>query len=279
MILTQTLSWFLAGGGVQEGHSVEQQGSSEPEKLGSEFIMHHITDHKIFDLQVFGMDISITKHVLLMWIVSALMIVMFGILFRKPKMVPHGLANFFELIIEYLDQEVMKPFLGDHSRKYAPYLLTAFFFVLFCNLLGLVPGSATATSNISVTAALALLTFAMVLTAGIKFHGLVGYFKGLIPTGLPIFVLPIMIPVEILGLFTKHFALAIRLFANMVAGHVVVFAFLMIIFTFKNWAIGGTTLLFLLFVSLLEVLIGLIQAYIFTILSAVFIGMSIHQDH
>jgi F-type H+-transporting ATPase subunit a len=88
-----------------------------------------------------------------------------------------------------------------------------------------------------------------------------------------------MIPVEILGLFTKHFALAIRLFANMVAGHVVVFAFLMIIFTFKNWAIGGTTLLFLLFVSLLEVLIGLIQAYIFTILSAVFIGMSIHQDH
>jgi len=212
----QTLSWFLSGGGVQEGHGAEQQGhgGGEDEKLGSEFIMHHITDHKLFDLQVFGIDISITKHVLLMWIVSALMIVMFGILFRKPKMVPSGLANFFEFIIEYLNQEVMKPFLGDHSRKYAPYLLTAFFFVLFCNLLGLVPGSATATGDISVTAGLALLTFAMVLMAGIKSHGLVGYFKGLIPPGLPIFVLPIMIPVGILGLFTKHFALAIRLFAN-----------------------------------------------------------------
>ncbi len=281
MILTQTLSWLLTGGGVQEGHGAEQQGQGggEDEKLGSEFIMHHITDHKLFDLQVFGIDISITKHILIMWIVSAMMILLFGILFRKPKMVPHGLANFFELIIEYLDQQVMKPFLGDHSRKYAPYLLTAFFFVLFCNLLGLVPGSATATSNISVTAALAVITFVMVIMAGIKYHGLVGYCKGLIPPGLPVFILPIIIPVEILGLFTKHFALAIRLFANMVAGHVVVFAFLMIIFTFKNWAIGGTTLLFLLFVSLLEVLIGLIQAYIFTILSAVFIGMSIHQDH
>ena len=281
MIMAQTLSWFLTGSGVQEGHGAEQQGHGgrEHEELGADFIMHHITDHKLLDLQILGMDISITKHVLLMWIVSALMILMFGILFRKPKMVPSGLANFFEFIIEYLDQEVMKPFLGDQSRKYAPYLLTAFFFVLFCNLLGLVPGSATATGDISVTAALALLTFVMVIMAGIKYHGLVGYFKGLIPPGLPVFILPIMIPVEILGLFTKHFALAIRLFANMVAGHVVVFAFLMIIFTFKNWAIAGTTLLFLLFVSLLEVLIGLIQAYIFTILSAVFIGMSIHQDH
>ncbi len=270
MTLTQTLSWFPISDGGEEEHGSE---------LGADFIMGHIMDHKLWDLHLFGMDISITKHVLLMWIASALMIAMFGLAFRKPKMIPSGLANFFEMIIEYLDQEVMKPFLGSHSRKYAPYLLTAFFFVLLCNLLGLVPGSATATGDISVTAGLALLTFAMVMMAGIKNHGLLGYFKGLIPPGLPVFILPIMIPVEILGLFTKHFALAIRLFANMVAGHVVIFAFLMIIFTFKSWAIGGTTLLFLLFVSLLEVLIGLIQAYIFTILSSVFIGMSIHQDH
>jgi F-type H+-transporting ATPase subunit a len=173
----------------------------------------------------------------------------------------------------------MKPYLGHHSHQYAPYLLTAFFFVLLCNLFGLVPLAATATGNISVTAALALLTFCMVQIAGIKNHGLVGYFKGLIPPGLPIFILPIMVPVEIISLLTKHFALAIRLFANMVAGHVVIFALLLIIFTFKYWAVGVVTLGGILFVGLLEVLIALIQAYIFTILSAVFIGLAVHQDH
>jgi F-type H+-transporting ATPase subunit a len=119
----------------------------------------------------------------------------------------------------------------------------------------------------------------MVQIAGIKNHGLVGYFKGLIPPGLPIFILPIMVPVELISLCTKHFALAIRLFANMVAGHVVIFALLLIIFTFKSYVIGAVTLGGILFVSLLEILIALIQAYIFTILSSVFIGMAVHQEH
>lgn len=259
----------FGGGGEGEGH----------EALGSEFIMHHITDHVLYELHVFGVDLSITKHVVLMWIASAILIAVFTAAFRKPKMVPTGLANFFESIIVFLQEEVMLPYLGEQSRKYAPYLLTAFFFVLLCNLLGLVPGSATATGDISVTTGLALLTFLMVQGAGIRSHGLIGYFKGLIPPGLPIFILPIMIPVEIVGLFTKHIALSIRLFANMVAGHVVIFALLMIVFTFKNWAVGGITLGGLLFVSLLEILIALIQAYIFSILSSVFIGMAVHQDH
>lgn len=270
MVFANTLLRFLTG---------DEGNHGESEELGSAFIMHHITDHTLVELHVFGLDLSITKHVLLMWIASALLIAVFGIAFRKPQMVPRRLANFFEFIIEYLEDEVMKPFLGHHSRQYAPYLLTAFFFILLCNLLGLVPGSATATGDISVTAALAILTLAMVVIAGIRHHGLIGYLKGFIPPGLPPFILPIMIPVEILGVFTKHFALAIRLFANMVAGHVVIFAFLMIIFSFRNWAVGGLTLGFLLFVSLLEVLIALIQAYIFTILSSVFIGMSVHQEH
>jgi len=257
----------------------EGGGHEESEKLGSDFIMHHITDHVLWKLQLFGYDISITKHVLLMWIASAIMVVLFTALFRKPKLVPSGLANFFEFIIVYLQDEVFTPYLGSHGRKYAPYLLTAFFFVLLCNLLGLVPGSATATGDISVTVGLALLTFSMVQIAGVKNHGLIGYCKGLIPPGLPIFILPIMIPVEVVGLFTKHVALAIRLFANMVAGHVVIFALLMIIFTFKSFAVAGITLGGLLFVALLEVLIAFIQAYIFTILSSVFIGMAVHQDH
>ncbi|MFQ5675575.1 MAG: F0F1 ATP synthase subunit A, partial [bacterium] len=213
------------------------------------------------------------------WIVSALLITTLSLLFRKPKLVPRGLANFFEFIIVYLQEDVMQPYLGSHSRKYASYLLTAFFFILLTNLLGLVPGAATATGDISVTAALALLTFCMVQIAGVRSHGLWGYLKGLIPPGLPLFILPIMIPVEVVSLFTKHFALAIRLFANMIAGHVVIFALLLIIFTFKSWLVGGLTLGGILFVSLLEILIALIQAYIFTILSAVFIGMAVHQEH
>ncbi len=262
------INWLLTGG--------EESGG---EKLGADFIMGHIVDHPLVHIEIFGFDLSITKHVLMMWIVSAILIAVFAAAFRKPKLVPRGLANFFEFIIEYLDKEVMKPYLGSHSHHYAPYLLTAFFFILISNLLGLVPGAATATGNISVTAAMALLTFAMVQIAGIKNHGLVGYFKGLIPPGLPIFILPIMVPVELISLCTKHFALAIRLFANMVAGHVVIFALLLIIFTFKSYVIGAVTLGGILFVSLLEILIALIQAYIFTILSSVFIGMAVHQEH
>lgn len=257
----------------------EEGGHEGGEKLGADFIMHHITDHVLVKLHLLGFDISITKHVLMMWIVSAILIVLFSIAFRKPKMIPSGLANFFELIIVFLEEEVMKPYLGSHSRKYAPYLLTAFFFILLCNLIGLVPGSATATGDISVTTALALLTFLMVQIAGIRNHGLFGYFKGLIPPNLPLFILPIMVPVELVSLVTKHVALSIRLFANMIAGHVVIFALLLIIFTFKSYAVGVVTVGGILFVSLLEVLIALIQAYIFTILSAVFIGMAVHQDH
>ncbi len=258
---------------------MEGSGESGHEALGADFIMHHILDHTLVPLELFGIDISITKNVLMMWIASAVLVGVFTIAFRKPKLVPSGLANLLESIVTYLEAEVIKPYLGHDSYKYTPYLLTAFFFVLLCNLLGLFPGGATATGNISVTTGLALLTFTMVQAAGIKNHGLLGYFKGLIPPGLPVFILPIMVPVEIIGLFTKHVALAIRLFANMVAGHVVIFALLMIIFTFQSWAVGGITLIGILFVSLLEILIAFIQAYIFTILSSVFISMAVHQDH
>lgn len=259
---------------LQEGVRHEK---AEP--LGSEFVMHHITDHVVVPIHLWGVDLSITKHVFFMWIVAAISILLFSAAFRKPKLVPSGLANFFEFIIEILNEEVMQPYLGKQSGIYAPYLLTAFFFVLFCNLFGLVPGGGAATGDISVTATLAILTFLMVQIAGVRNHGLIGYCKGLIPPNLPLFVLIIMIPVEIVGLMTKHVALAIRLFANMVAGHVVIFALLMIIFMFKNFAIAGITMGGLLFVSLLEVLIALIQAYIFTILSSVFIGMAVYQDH
>jgi len=169
--------------------------------------------------------------------------------------------------------------MGPEGKVYAPYLLTAFFFILVSNLLGLVPFGSTATGNISTTTALALLTLFIGQLAGIKKFGFIKHLKHFIPPDLPLFIIPIMIPVEIVSLFAKHIALAIRLFANMIAGHITILAILSLIYIFKSWFVIPFPLAMALFVALLEILIGLIQAYVFTILSAVFIGMSISEEH
>jgi len=169
--------------------------------------------------------------------------------------------------------------LGHDSLKYAPYLLTAFFFILTCNLLGLVPMGATATGNISVTAGLAVVTFFFVQFYGIQKSGFKGYIKSFVPPKLPGFVVPIIFGIEVLGMFTKHIALSVRLFANMLSGHLVIFTILGLIFLFKNFFISPLPILAIVFLSILEILIAFIQAYIFTILSAVFIGMTVNPHH
>ena len=160
-------------------------------------------------------------------------------------------------------------------------LALAFFFVLLAGLFGLVPYSSTVTGNIAVTAALAGISFIAIQFGGIRSNGFFGYFKGLIPSGMPKWLLIIIIPLEILGLFTKPFALCIRLFANMIAGHVVVLSLIGLIFIFKAFvfAVAPVSVGFVLFIYLLEILIVLIQAYIFTMLTALFIGMAVHQEH
>ncbi|MDZ7261331.1 MAG: F0F1 ATP synthase subunit A [candidate division KSB1 bacterium] len=255
---------------------VEEPGGGE----GASFIMHHIQDQVLVPLpKVLGIDLSITKHVLMMWIAAAILMIALPLILRTKRTVPRGAANFLEAIIVFLKEDVIEPNLGEEGRKYTPYLLTAFFFILTCNLLGLVPMAATATGNIAVTGGLAILTYFMVHLSGIRQHGLIGYLKGFAPKGVPFFVIPILVVVEFLGLLTKHFALAIRLFANMTAGHLVIFTLLSLIFMFKNYFIAPFPIFGILFVSLLEILIALIQAYIFTILSSAFIGMAVHQEH
>ncbi len=245
----------------------------------SEFVMHHVKDHVIVPIQIGNFDISITKHILMLWIASLILILTTAILFRGRNLVPKGAANMIEGIVVYLKTTIIDPNLGNESYRYAPYLLTAFFFILTCNLLGLVPFGATATGNISVTVTLALLTFFFVQFANLRKNGLKGYVKSFVPPGLPKLLIPLIFLVEILGMMTKHFALAIRLFANMFAGHLVIFTIMGLIFLFKNIFISPFPVLGILFVSLLEVLIAMIQAYIFTILSAVFIGMSVSSHH
>ncbi|MCF6271361.1 MAG: F0F1 ATP synthase subunit A [Melioribacteraceae bacterium] len=260
--------------------------------VGSDWIMHHILDAPYFQfepfnaiplphLSLFGFDISITKHVVFLWLVAILLIVAFKIVSNayKKSLVPHGFANFMEVLIVFVRDDIAKPTIGKGYEKFLPYLLTVFFFILFSNFIGLVPNGATITSNISVTVTLAVISFLVTQAGGIMKNGAWGYFKGLIPSGVPAWLLPIMFVVEILGLFTKPFALAIRLFANMTAGHIIIFALIGLIFFMQTYLVAPVSIAFAIFIYLLEILVATIQAYIFTMLSSLFIGMAVHQDH
>jgi F-type H+-transporting ATPase subunit a len=169
------------------------------------------------------------------------------------------------------------PNVGHHGEKYVPFLLSLFFFILFANVLGLIPYGATPTGNISVTAMLAIMSFVMVEIAGMRELG-AGYLKTIVywphdmPVPMKMGLTVILTPVEIIGKFTKPFALAIRLFANMTAGHVIVLAFIGMIFTFGSWVIAPLPFLMAVAIMLLEVLVAFIQAFIFTLLTSVFIG-------
>jgi len=266
--------------------------STEQSEGGAGWIMHHILDSNTIDFEpfftihlpqihLFGMDLSITKHIVFMWIAFALLILIFNTVAKsyKKSFLPKGLSNFMEVLVVFVKDEIAKPTIGKGYEKFLPYLLTMFFFILFCNFLGLLPYGATATSNISVTATLAVISFIVIQVGGMMQNGPFGYFKGLIPGGVPGWLIPIMFIVEILGLFTKPFALAIRLFANMTAGHIVIMALLGLIFILQTVFVAPVSVAFALFIYLLEILVSLIQAYIFTMLSALFIGMAVHQDH
>ena len=214
-----------------------------------------------------------------MWVACILLVLLFKLALRRPGPVPHGITNFFEAIVVFLRDEVILPAMGEAGKRYLPYLLTVFFFILFCNLLGLLPYSATATSNVTVTAALAMMSFCMIQYGGIREHGFIHHLQNLVPPGLPMWLLPIMIPVEIMGQFTKPFALCIRLFANMTAGHIVILSFLGLIAILKSFVIAPVAVGFALFITLLELFIAFLQAYIFTMLTSLFMGMSIHPEH
>ncbi|MCX7797904.1 MAG: F0F1 ATP synthase subunit A [Melioribacter sp.] len=256
------------------------------------WIMHHILDSKELDLtpfgvihlpelHLFGLDLSITKHVVFMWIAALILIITFIKVSKsyKKSLVPKGVTNLIEVLVLFVRDEIAKPTIGQGHEKFLPYLLTVFFFILTCNFLGLLPYAATSTSNLAVTATLAIMSFLVIQIGGILKNGFVGYFKGLLPHGIPFWLVPIMFVVELLGLFTKPFALAIRLFANMTAGHIVILALLGLIFILRTYFVVPVSISFALFIYLLEVLVAIIQAYIFTMLSSLFIGMAYHQEH
>jgi F-type H+-transporting ATPase subunit a len=266
-------------------------GGGEGEHSIGDAILHHVQNTPVIEIwpghlyiplpqiHLFGIDFSITKHLILMWVACLVLVLIFKRAFRNPSAVPSGMANVFEAIVVFLRDEVIVPAMGEDGKRYLPYLLTVFFFILTCNLLGLIPWSATATGNISVTAGLALIALFMIQLGGIRQHGLVHHAKNLVPPGIPLWLLPIMIPVELLGQLTKPFALCIRLYANMTAGHLVILSFLALIFVMKTLVIAPVAIGFALFINILEVFIAFLQAYIFTMLTSLFMGMTIHPEH
>ena len=232
----------------------------------------------------FAIDISPTRHVVMLWIAALLCVVTTLIALRahnrrtREGKAPRGFGNGLEAVVLYLRNEVIIPNVGAHGNGYVPYLLTLFFFILFANLLGLVPYGSTATGNISVTATLALVTFVVIELAGMKAQGkayinTIVFWPHDMSLGMKLFISPILTPIELIGKFTKPFALAIRLFANMTAGHVVLLALISLIFTFGSWLLVPVPILMALGISILELFVAFLQAFIFTLLSSVFIGL------
>ncbi|MBI2071292.1 MAG: F0F1 ATP synthase subunit A [Elusimicrobia bacterium] len=246
---------------------------------------HHLLDHTIARWPgVFGIEFALTKHLLMMWIVGTVLLLGLGFVARSGRRLPL-LRSLVEVLVIFVRDEVLGPALGHAGRKYLPYFLSLFFFILLCNLSGLVPWGSTATGNISVTATLAGCTFFLIHIAGIREQGLGHYLKSIVPSGLPWWLIPIMIPIELIGFCTKAFALSIRLFANMIAGHIVILAFLCLIFTFgaanpwTGFLAAPFSVMLALFVYALEIFVAFLQAYIFTFLTALFVGAAVHPEH
>lgn len=228
-------------------------------------------------------DFSITKNVASMLISAVILILVFtsvASFYKNSKgKAPKGFASAMEVIILFIRDEVVKPNVGPKYEKYLPYLLTLFFFILINNIMGLLPGSANLTGNIAVTLTLAVLTFIVV---HLNANG--NYYKHLLaPTGVPAPLLIIMIPVEIVGVFMKPFSLMVRLFANITAGHIILLSLFGLIFIFQSFVIAPVISLFALFLNFIEIMVAFIQAFIFTLLSSMYIGSAIeehsHADH
>jgi F-type H+-transporting ATPase subunit a len=264
-----------AAAATAQEHAAEGAGHGDTASI----LMHHVLDQPFW-----GMP---SKHLVFFGLAALLVIVIARLAIRSYKSgQPRGLGTAVETLVVFIRDEIAEKNIGHgDGRKFTPLLCSFFFFILVAALLGLTPFAATSTGNLAVTMALATVSFIAQQYAGISKYGVVHHFAGIVPPGLPAWLLPIMIPVEILSMFTKPFALMIRLFANMLAGHMVITTLLLLIplmaqvSAFFGVAMIPVSLGLSLFIMALEVLVAFIQAFIFTLLTAIFIGMYAHPAH
>lgn len=226
-------------------------------------------------------DFSITKNILAIWISIVLLVIIFSSVSsaykKREGKAPKGLQSFIEPIIIFVRDEIARPNIGYKYAKFMPLLLTMFFFIWINNLLGLIPifpGGANVTGNIFMTFVLSFITLLVVNLNGNKY-----YWKHILMPDVPWWLYPIMIPVEIIGVISKPFALMIRLYANISAGHIIVLSLISLIFIFKSVALAPVSVAFVLFMDVLELLVAFLQAFIFTMLTALFIGTAVDEHH
>lgn len=270
-----------------------------------EIILHHTSDSYSLDFEPFGtiawekwpdlhlggfaINLTPTKHVVFMVLAAVLVLLVMWITKRglvaqqAHRKAPTGFSGFVEQIVLWVRDDIAVAAIGKESGyKFAPFIVALFFFILFMNILGLVPWGATATGNLAVTAALALLVFIVIEVGGFLKLGPKGYLGTIFPhvegvTGIGGAVLTVaMAPIEILSKFVKPFAMAVRLFGNMTAGHFVVLSLVGIVLFFSSWVVGIPTAVVVALIYLLEILVAMLQAYVFALLAATFIGMMQH---
>jgi len=300
-------------------HAGEQV--AEPFNAGTTIIEHvsnSSLEHPLISLPtIMGVDFSVTKHVLMLWLVAATIFVVVTVVVRRylkqDRLVPSGLMNVLELAVDFIKESIVRPNVGDKwVDTWTPLLVTLFLFILGANVIGLIPifdllallnhtvlhaaedsfltrvthGGVTATGNFNVTAALATISFFSIIIAGTKAHGFVKHWKNMVPHGLPLPVTLFLIPIEIMGMLVRPFALTMRLAANMTGGHIAILAILSFVFIFTQqfgpaagMGVGVFSLVLAVLFSALEIIVVLVQAYVFTLLTAVFIGMAIHAHH
>ncbi|MBM3771332.1 MAG: F0F1 ATP synthase subunit A [Acidimicrobiia bacterium] len=300
-----------------------EHGAAEKFDAGKTLIEHVANspiDHPLIHLPtIAGIDLSVTKHVFMLWLVAVFVFVVVTATvrayLRQERLVPSGLMNVIEFVVEYIRDGIARPNVGKKwVHAYTPLLLTFFVFIFCANVIGLIPvfdvlgllnhyvfqpdehsflgsvvhGGTTATANFNVTAALATITFFAIIIAGSRAHGFVQHWINLVPHGLPKAIYVILIPIEIMSMFVKPFALTMRLAANMTGGHIAILAILSFVFVFAEMfsrAIAGigvglaVSVPMAVGISALEIIVVLVQAYVFTLLTAVFIGMAIHVHH
>lgn len=317
---------FFVATMMEQGHAPDPDAAEQAAQGGfnaGEVIIGHVAnsslEHPLIHLPtIWGIDMSVTKHVFMLWLVATVLFVgvtaIVQAYVKKSRLVPSGMAGVLEVGVDFIRDGVVRPNLGGkYTDAWTPFLLTLFLFILGSNLIGLIPvfevlnllnhyvihagedsflvriihGSSTVTGNFNVTAGLALITFFAIIIAGSRKHGFFQHWRNLVPSNQPVALQIALIPIELIGMLVRPFALTARLAANMTGGHIAILAILSFVFIFTE-SLGasagmGIGMLFsvplAVGVSGLEIIVVLVQAYVFTLLSAVFIGMAIHAHH
>lgn len=254
--------------------------------------LEHVVSHQLFTMTVMGREIPFTNHMLMISVGSIVLMVALPLIIRQRRLVPKGFYNVIETICVFIREDVARPFLKNHTDRYVMYLWTIFYFILILNLLGMVPFDAVigiftgrqnhlygaATANLYVTGALATFAFFLFHIAGIYEKGFVKYFATLSPK-VPWLMMPFMFLMELISSFVRLFSLAIRLFANILAGHILLAVLLGFILMFKKMFVAGASIGAATAMSMLEIFVAFLQAYIFTFLTTIFIGFAISEEH